>query len=77
MCAYIAGLSTMVLVRLQRHLFYVYVYAYLMDVCTPGVCRSLRRPELAQDQQELELQMALGHHMGAGISPWILCESRM
>lgn len=71
----IPGLSAMVFVRFQRHLFYVYVCACLMAVCTPGVRRSLKRPELAQDQQEL--QMALGHHMVAGSSPWILCESRM
>lgn len=75
------GVSTFLVFLLWYFLDFKDIYFMCMcgrawvHVCTPGVCRNLKRPELAQDQQELELQMALGRHMGAGNSPWILCES--
>ena len=56
-------------------LFYVYecfayVYVFVPCVHMPGALRDQKR---ALGPLELELQMIVSHHLGAGNQSWVLC----
>lgn len=50
---------------LKKHLFYVYVCAW-MNACVPCVCRSLQRSGEASVLLKLELQAFMSLYVGAG-----------